>query len=331
MRITATVALLVGIALVFAGPQRAQSTTRQASNRTGNYAELLKAIHIRHKVAVLSDIAAGEEDVQHVSTWESAKSGQDALEALAQLTNRTVLQMNGLYVLRHKRWAVGQEWAARPTSRRYPTGSIKLIPVDRPADTGFALPAQFVSVSAVGASCGSIVELMRKRGDWSVRVDPAVAPRQVVAFAERIAPSLLLGGIAYLLNSGPEVVLRPSKEQLAYEALDALELPDDMKKRKIASDPLRARLAALMTPEQKRQLESGEFVPFTVGELPTDLRKQALDYLKLCYQNDSKIIPPPDWDKSMSFQVRMTPQNAGKWWSILSAMTLSEDGSRYFF
>lgn len=310
----------------------ADRVAAQATEQSLTFAESLAAISHTYKVNIVADAFDGETPRLAPSEWKG-RTPADAIQRIARWRERDVVVMDGIYVLRHKRWAHIRQLTAPPTykSQGEGRGSVEILREDKPENSDSLLPARSVSISAIDLPSARLASELRRAASWSVRVAPDLGERRLHVHVKEVTVSAVLGCVAYVLNAGPEVVLRPSKEQLAMEEDEALALDEATRKRLRASDKLRSGLEKLLTPGQRTALDNGEFVPLSLGSLPLSLRDQALDYIKMSAALNADVVPSPDLSRSQDFLVRFRPLRSGSLWRMLGVVMSDATGHEYYF
>ena len=336
-RILVLVALLgcarLGAAQVPFPPEKSNlPSIGQTNSPLLTFTKTLETISKEHNVSIICDAYAGEDVASVGNEWKGLPVAE-AIQTIARIREREVTVIDGIYVLRHKRWAgILVDMARGDYPNQWKNGGTVVVTVpDNPTSAEFVLPAPKVTVAASEVSCARLATELQKVANWNVRTSPEIGSRRLSVYAKDAAPGAILQGVAFLLNAGPEVVLRPSKDQLAMEDDASILLPDYLKKRVRPSEKLRAELEKGLTDQQRQALENGEFVAIPISAMPKSLQKEALDYITLSAKLNSNTIQPPDMSRQESFQIRFRPMQSGSLWRMLGVVTMGSDGTEYYY
>ena len=97
------------------------------------------------------------------------------------------------------------------------------------------------------------------------------------------------------------------------------------------SSKLRAKLEKRLTKEQQNALAEGNYIALKLGGLPTDLQKQAREYVTKSVLLWRGSIPTPDDPQWENFTIRFLPSNAGEFSAVLGVMTIMAGGTEQYF
>lgn len=288
-------------------------------------------------IDLICDAQPGDTFLLYPSHWSSLQP-REALAAIAKDSGREIVVIDGIHVLRSRSWAQTylRTYSDSPDGRTSQppswsdSGFITTERLDAAGDVTDQ-PAQRVNVTARHVSCTLIAAQLNKKAGCRITIEQELKPRRVHVFVKDISPSALMGGIAYLINGGPEIVLRQSEAQKKTEKYAQFDDMPDLKKRIIQSDKLRDKVEKLLTQEQREALSKGESVEISLATLPENLRQQAIDYINMVADMDAKLILPPDLSKRDNFAVRFHPKGRAIAWFMLGVKTIAQNGTEYYY
>ena len=274
------------------------------------YADALATISKKWNINIVSDVYVTELPVKSLRLEKIEPTNVvSALRELAAVSDRTTQHINGIYVLRTRtlphrlgierfnlqntaiRWANSGQIVVR----RLVENKVSLTPVLSrvqedsltAAETIFAvrdeaekqpkrlLPAKLLSLDVKSASMMRVAEQFSQVSGHSLSFGNALSERRIIAQISAATAGQIIEALTFLTNARQRTVIEQTDNQLALEA----ESLDDRGLRVKLSDVLRKKLAPLLTAEQKAKLGSEE-VSLKVKDLPADIQKMALDYMR---------------------------------------------------
>ena len=262
------------------------------------------------------------------------------LQGIAERFHLEITQRGGLYVIRHKRWALHYKNQQTSPPQWGAQNPLRVTRLDKPySDVAFAAadaldtqtPAQRVDINGRSITCARLGTALQEDANWTVHIDRSVSARRVNVFVKNVSPAAVLGAVAYLINAGEEVTLKPTDAQIAAEKYDSIPLGAAERTRHALSDALQTDMEKLLTKEQKADLDNGKHATFSLGDLPPNLQKRALNYINVTASFMSNVVAPPDTSKWKDFHIRFQPNNNGVMYRVLGVETKAVDGREYSF
>jgi hypothetical protein len=291
-------------------------------------AQIVQELGKRYSINILTDSFAGEQN-SIPFLWKDVPLSQ-VLQELANSFQRDIYIMDGIYVMRHRYWATlaAQETGTDRLYQWKEAGTVSVARSESEPEVKkeLPLPASKINLIAQQASSIDIAAEITAKATVATRVGPEVSRRRVTAYLTDVSPSVALQGLAFVLDAGPEVVLRPSPAQLALQA-DAQDhrLPWDK-----ASDKIRPQLEKLLTEDQRKAITNGEKVGLSVDSLPKDLQGQVTDYMQSKAGWIIKDGRQLDMKRSGQFQIMFMPRQYAPGGGF-GVMAYDSNGIQVFF
>jgi hypothetical protein len=272
-------------------------------------------------------------------------SMEEAIEALAKATGRSVEKKNNIFILHLKSSAelyVNQNKAiASGISVPQRNESSVLIKkytspqkIDAPLQT-LESPIVYYSLlteSGGPASLSTLARTISRETDYPIRVASNIVKRRVILRIANGTIPEIMEAVSYCVNVRPEILLSQSAAQSTLEALKEQYGIDALRVK--PSDDLYKALTDTLSPEQKEKfkekLANGEFVEWPLKNMPADLQGKAVDYFNLARSIDGENLSfTPNWSKMNNFSLRFSPENAQN--RFLGVKIIGNDGVVYCF
>ena len=343
--------ILTGLALLAVVPAFAQVPNAPEAKQTPVPAAAAKLVSIDVKDARFSDAILALAKQGHFSFVADAylvdfpvKRVQIeaipldvAIQRVAELFERKISKVNGVYILSHSRrvlvikqdefqktqyastWTIAGQLSINPITKiRAGTTTLEIKPE-------MMLPS-FVSVEANAIAFYRFAEQMAAVTDSVILLNKDLAERRLSAYFERTTPGEAAEAIATLFHARQRITIEQSDAQIKQDAAALAEIADQRTPSHKASDVLLPKIVALLSAEQIRAYNQGKDVAIPLVSLPADLQKMAMDYVALCIAELEKTpdFPHPDPAKGFSLNLRIT--NA-----TISVDAFAADGTRLGF
>ena len=294
------------------------------SSQTTPFTATLQSLATKWKISLVCD--AFQNDM--APPVIEAPSAEAALQDFAQKTNRTVTMVSTIYVLKRKQASQSRKaeaFAPPPPEPINPSRQLNF--AKAPPTMTVSPPRYFLSASAIPA--GELARALSTRTKQSIRVSPELTGRRVYVEAHEKSLVELFDALAFCVNATPDITVRQTPAQAEAEALG---LSDADAYRYALSKELYDSLIGTLTDKEKTAIAGGEFMEMPLSRLPSALRDQALDYLKLAFDQMKSVLTDAEinWSNSSDFALRFRPEGNGPK-SLLGVMVIGSDGRRYCF
>lgn len=294
------------------------------SSQTPPLTATLQSLATKWKISIVCDAFQND----FAPPVSEAPSAEAALQDFTQKTNRTVTLVSTIYVLRRKQaseWRKAEAFAPPPAEPINPSRPLRF---SKAAPSMVEAPPRYV-LSASAIPAGELARAVSTRTKQSIRVSPELTGRRVYVEAHEKSLVELFDALAFCINATPDITVRQTPAQAEAEALG---LSDADAYRYALSKELYDQLIGTLTDKEKMAIAGGEFLELPMSRLPSALRDQALDYLKLAFDQMKSVITDAEinWNNSSSFALKFRPEGNGPR-SLLGAMVIGNNGIHYNF
>ena len=345
--------ILMGLALLIVAPASGQAPAALEAKQEAAPPAAEKLISIDVKNARFDDAMLALAKQGHFNFVSDSYYSEEALpriqidavpvsvamKKLAELYERKIVSINGVFVLSHRKGLIllGRDeisrtqyestWLTEGQCSIKPLAKIRVGTASLEIKLEMTLPP-FVAIEANATPALNFVRKLSAACDWPVLLDSKqnLGDRRLSAYFEQTTPGQAAEALTVLFHAGQRVVIAQSDAQVKQDAALFAKMTDQRSPRNKSSDLLLPQIMKRLTKAQLDSYNKGEQVEIPVASLPADLQKVAMEYVALSVAglDDHPEFPRPD--PARGYSLMLASYNAG-----IGIIAYAADGTRLGF